>query len=157
MQNIRFSLQPVMCVIKGGLVIVSDPDETWSFYKLTPLTLICIFYALFLVLFSSTANVHFQHSAELIKHLIKIGANYTMQVNTAVIHCMISVSAFSYRSSMLQEKARNPLYQTAQKTVILRQPYINVHFLSFNDFVSCYVRSTQMRDTSYTVRGHSST
>uniref|UniRef100_A0A8C8LL74 Dipeptidyl peptidase like 10 n=1 Tax=Oncorhynchus tshawytscha TaxID=74940 RepID=A0A8C8LL74_ONCTS len=32
----------------------------------------------FFVLFS--ANVHFQHSAELIKHLIKIGANYTMQV-----------------------------------------------------------------------------
>uniref|UniRef100_A0A8C4ISM3 Inactive dipeptidyl peptidase 10 n=1 Tax=Dicentrarchus labrax TaxID=13489 RepID=A0A8C4ISM3_DICLA len=26
------------------------------------------------------ANVHFQHSAELIKHLIKIGANYTMQI-----------------------------------------------------------------------------
>uniref|UniRef100_A0A8C6MEC6 Dipeptidyl peptidase like 10 n=1 Tax=Nothobranchius furzeri TaxID=105023 RepID=A0A8C6MEC6_NOTFU len=31
--------------------------------------------------FFSAANVHFQHSAELIKHLIKIGANYTMQVN----------------------------------------------------------------------------
>uniref|UniRef100_A0A665TVY2 Dipeptidylpeptidase IV N-terminal domain-containing protein n=1 Tax=Echeneis naucrates TaxID=173247 RepID=A0A665TVY2_ECHNA len=30
----------------------------------------------------SAANVHFQHTAELIKHLIKIGANYTMQVNT---------------------------------------------------------------------------
>lgn len=28
----------------------------------------------------SAAKVHFQHSAELIKHLIKIGANYTMQV-----------------------------------------------------------------------------
>uniref|UniRef100_A0A3P9CFI4 Uncharacterized protein n=1 Tax=Maylandia zebra TaxID=106582 RepID=A0A3P9CFI4_9CICH len=27
-----------------------------------------------------TSNVHFQHSAELIKHLIKIGANYTMQI-----------------------------------------------------------------------------
>uniref|UniRef100_A0A8C7RUB4 Dipeptidyl peptidase like 10 n=1 Tax=Oncorhynchus mykiss TaxID=8022 RepID=A0A8C7RUB4_ONCMY len=32
----------------------------------------------FFVLFS--ANVHFQHSAELIKHLIKVGANYTMQL-----------------------------------------------------------------------------
>uniref|UniRef100_A0A4W5PNW6 Dipeptidyl peptidase like 10 n=1 Tax=Hucho hucho TaxID=62062 RepID=A0A4W5PNW6_9TELE len=32
----------------------------------------------FSVIFS--ANVHFQHSAELIKHLIKIGANYTMQL-----------------------------------------------------------------------------
>uniref|UniRef100_A0A8C7V5H6 Uncharacterized protein n=1 Tax=Oncorhynchus mykiss TaxID=8022 RepID=A0A8C7V5H6_ONCMY len=29
---------------------------------------------------TADANVHFQHSAELIKHLIKIGANYTMQV-----------------------------------------------------------------------------
>uniref|UniRef100_A0A8C4IV62 Inactive dipeptidyl peptidase 10 n=1 Tax=Dicentrarchus labrax TaxID=13489 RepID=A0A8C4IV62_DICLA len=27
-----------------------------------------------------SSNVHFQHSAELIKHLIKIGANYTMQI-----------------------------------------------------------------------------
>uniref|UniRef100_A0A673A107 Dipeptidyl peptidase like 10 n=1 Tax=Sphaeramia orbicularis TaxID=375764 RepID=A0A673A107_9TELE len=35
------------------------------------------------VLFFSAANVHFQHSAELIKHLIKIGANYTMQVSAA--------------------------------------------------------------------------
>uniref|UniRef100_A0A3B3DW31 Dipeptidyl peptidase like 10 n=1 Tax=Oryzias melastigma TaxID=30732 RepID=A0A3B3DW31_ORYME len=34
------------------------------------------------LLFSSSreTNVHFQHSAELIKHLIKIGANYTMQI-----------------------------------------------------------------------------
>ncbi|CDQ74440.1 unnamed protein product [Oncorhynchus mykiss] len=29
---------------------------------------------------TADANVHFQHSAELIKHLIKIGANYTMQL-----------------------------------------------------------------------------
>uniref|UniRef100_A0A8D0AVT7 Inactive dipeptidyl peptidase 10-like n=1 Tax=Sander lucioperca TaxID=283035 RepID=A0A8D0AVT7_SANLU len=27
-----------------------------------------------------SSNVHFQHTAELIKHLIKIGANYTMQI-----------------------------------------------------------------------------
>lgn len=39
----------------------------------------------FHVLFFSTAKIHFQHSAELIKHLIKIGANYTMQVNTALL------------------------------------------------------------------------
>ncbi|KAM7365707.1 hypothetical protein PAMP_016621 [Pampus punctatissimus] len=30
------------------------------------------------------SNVHFQHSAELIKHLIKIGANYTMQLKADV-------------------------------------------------------------------------
>ncbi|KAK2857085.1 hypothetical protein Q5P01_005820 [Channa striata] len=29
---------------------------------------------------TADANVHFQHSAELIKHLIKIGANYSMQI-----------------------------------------------------------------------------
>ncbi|XP_008323283.1 inactive dipeptidyl peptidase 10-like isoform X2 [Cynoglossus semilaevis] len=35
---------------------------------------------LFLTHGTADANVHFQHSAELIKHLIKIGANYTMQI-----------------------------------------------------------------------------
>ncbi|MBN3307412.1 DPP10 peptidase, partial [Amia calva] len=29
---------------------------------------------------TADANIHFQHSAELIKHLIKAGANYTMQI-----------------------------------------------------------------------------
>uniref|UniRef100_A0AAY5JWT6 Dipeptidyl peptidase like 10 n=1 Tax=Esox lucius TaxID=8010 RepID=A0AAY5JWT6_ESOLU len=37
-------------------------------------------FCLFIMFFSFSANVHFQHSAELIKHLIKIGANYTMQI-----------------------------------------------------------------------------
>ncbi|XP_054864422.1 inactive dipeptidyl peptidase 10-like isoform X1 [Amphiprion ocellaris] len=36
--------------------------------------------SLFLAHGTADANVHFQHSAELIKHLIKIGANYTMQI-----------------------------------------------------------------------------
>ncbi|XP_028988707.1 inactive dipeptidyl peptidase 10-like isoform X2 [Betta splendens] len=35
---------------------------------------------LFLAHGTADANVHFQHTAELIKHLIKIGANYTMQI-----------------------------------------------------------------------------
>ncbi|XP_063733593.1 inactive dipeptidyl peptidase 10-like isoform X1 [Eleginops maclovinus] len=35
---------------------------------------------LFLAHGTADANIHFQHSAELIKHLIKIGANYTMQI-----------------------------------------------------------------------------
>ncbi|XP_075993582.1 inactive dipeptidyl peptidase 10-like, partial [Genypterus blacodes] len=35
---------------------------------------------LFLAHGTADANVHFQHSAELIKHLIKVGANYTMQI-----------------------------------------------------------------------------
>ncbi|XP_029370914.1 inactive dipeptidyl peptidase 10-like [Echeneis naucrates] len=36
--------------------------------------------SLFLAHGTADANVHFQHTAELIKHLIKIGANYTMQI-----------------------------------------------------------------------------
>ncbi|KAM9328354.1 inactive dipeptidyl peptidase 10-like [Pholidichthys leucotaenia] len=36
--------------------------------------------SLFLAHGTADENVHFQHSAELIKHLIKIGANYTMQI-----------------------------------------------------------------------------
>ncbi|XP_053170482.1 inactive dipeptidyl peptidase 10-like [Scomber japonicus] len=35
---------------------------------------------LFLAHGTADENVHFQHTAELIKHLIKIGANYTMQI-----------------------------------------------------------------------------
>ncbi|KAG9348728.1 hypothetical protein JZ751_029045, partial [Albula glossodonta] len=35
---------------------------------------------LMLVHGTADANVHFQHSAELIKHLIRLGANYTMQI-----------------------------------------------------------------------------
>ncbi|XP_038577657.1 inactive dipeptidyl peptidase 10-like isoform X2 [Micropterus salmoides] len=35
---------------------------------------------LFLAHGTADAKIHFQHSAELIKHLIKIGANYTMQI-----------------------------------------------------------------------------
>nr|XP_020456424.1 inactive dipeptidyl peptidase 10-like isoform X2 [Monopterus albus] len=36
--------------------------------------------SLFLAHGTADANIHFGHSAELIKHLIKIGANYTMQI-----------------------------------------------------------------------------
>lgn len=51
------------------------------------------------VLFFSTANVHFQHSAELIKHLIKIGANYTMQVNNMLSKNMFNSSKTPSASS----------------------------------------------------------
>lgn len=30
--------------------------------------------------FIPTANIHFQHTAELVKNLVKVGANYSMQV-----------------------------------------------------------------------------
>lgn len=31
-------------------------------------------------LFLLPANIHFQHTAELVKNLVKVGANYSMQV-----------------------------------------------------------------------------
>lgn len=31
------------------------------------------------------ANIHFQHTAELVKNLVKVGANYSMQVCIAGI------------------------------------------------------------------------
>lgn len=37
------------------------------------------------------ANIHFQHTAELVKNLVKVGANYSMQVCTAradCVHCV---------------------------------------------------------------------
>uniref|UniRef100_A0A4W6DIB3 Dipeptidyl peptidase like 10 n=1 Tax=Lates calcarifer TaxID=8187 RepID=A0A4W6DIB3_LATCA len=53
------------------------------------------------VLFFSTANVHFQHSAELIKHLIKIGANYTMQIYPDEGHFLSKRSRIQLTHSLL--------------------------------------------------------
>uniref|UniRef100_A0A8C2X2F0 Uncharacterized protein n=1 Tax=Cyclopterus lumpus TaxID=8103 RepID=A0A8C2X2F0_CYCLU len=49
----------------------------------------------------STANVHFQHSAELIKHLIKIGANYTMQIYPDEGHFLPPGSRIQLTSSLI--------------------------------------------------------
>ncbi|OXB67726.1 hypothetical protein ASZ78_002808 [Callipepla squamata] len=46
------------------------------------------------------AKVHFQHSAELIKHLIKAGVNYTMQIYPDEGHNVVS------------EKSKYHLYST---------------------------------------------
>uniref|UniRef100_A0A4W6DJI6 Dipeptidyl peptidase like 10 n=1 Tax=Lates calcarifer TaxID=8187 RepID=A0A4W6DJI6_LATCA len=54
------------------------------------------------VLFFSTANVHFQHSAELIKHLIKIGANYTMQIYPDEGHFLSKRSRIQLTHSLLE-------------------------------------------------------
>lgn len=82
----NFHNSPVLCVIKGRcesfqMVQMNwsmiQSIKTWPWWKLL--------YSAVRInpvdLFFSTANVHFQHTAELIKHLIKIRANYTMQVN----------------------------------------------------------------------------
>uniref|UniRef100_A0A8D3CA45 Inactive dipeptidyl peptidase 10-like n=1 Tax=Scophthalmus maximus TaxID=52904 RepID=A0A8D3CA45_SCOMX len=51
--------------------------------------------------FSSTANVHFQHSAELIKHFIKIGANYSMQIYPDEGHFLSKRSRIQLTQSLI--------------------------------------------------------
>ncbi|KAK9524151.1 hypothetical protein VZT92_018012 [Zoarces viviparus] len=56
---------------------------------------------LFLAHGTADANVHFQHSAELIKHLIKIGANYTMQIYPDEGHFLSTRSRIQLTQSLL--------------------------------------------------------
>ncbi|XP_018516673.1 inactive dipeptidyl peptidase 10 isoform X3 [Lates calcarifer] len=56
---------------------------------------------LFLAHGTADANVHFQHSAELIKHLIKIGANYTMQIYPDEGHFLSKRSRIQLTHSLL--------------------------------------------------------
>uniref|UniRef100_A0A8B9KRB4 Dipeptidyl peptidase like 10 n=1 Tax=Astyanax mexicanus TaxID=7994 RepID=A0A8B9KRB4_ASTMX len=66
---------------------------------------------LMLVHGTADANIHFQHSAELIKNLVKVGANYTMQIYPDEGHFLserskqhLSASLSSYFRSCLQEE-----------------------------------------------------
>ncbi|XP_037331402.2 inactive dipeptidyl peptidase 10-like isoform X1 [Pungitius pungitius] len=70
---------------------------------------------LFLAHGTADANVHFQHSAELIKHLIKIGANYTMQIYPDEGHFLsrrsrmqLTQSLVNYFSGCLLASASSP-------------------------------------------------
>ncbi|XP_008283867.1 inactive dipeptidyl peptidase 10-like [Stegastes partitus] len=56
---------------------------------------------LFLAHGTADANVHFQHSAELIKHLIKIGANYTMQIYPDEGHFLSTHSQIQLTQSLI--------------------------------------------------------
>ncbi|XP_061685737.1 inactive dipeptidyl peptidase 10-like isoform X2 [Syngnathoides biaculeatus] len=56
---------------------------------------------LFLAHGTADANVHFQHSAELIKHLIGIGANYTMQIYPDEGHFLSRQSQIQLRHSLI--------------------------------------------------------
>uniref|UniRef100_UPI0037E78251 inactive dipeptidyl peptidase 10-like isoform X2 n=1 Tax=Semicossyphus pulcher TaxID=241346 RepID=UPI0037E78251 len=56
---------------------------------------------LFLAHGTADANVHFQHSAELIKHLIKIGANYTMQIYPDEGHFLSTRSRIQLTHSLI--------------------------------------------------------
>ncbi|KAJ3584770.1 hypothetical protein NHX12_015265 [Muraenolepis orangiensis] len=50
---------------------------------------------------TADANVHFQHSAELIKHLIQIGANYTMQIYPDEGHFLSLASQLQLTQSLI--------------------------------------------------------
>lgn len=66
-------------------LIITDTGNVFSQSCLTGKHFILAL--LFLIMFKChciAAKVHFQHSAELIKHLIKAGVNYTMQVCAAM-------------------------------------------------------------------------
>ncbi|XP_077958572.1 inactive dipeptidyl peptidase 10 isoform X1 [Gasterosteus aculeatus] len=56
---------------------------------------------LFLAHGTADANVHFQHSAELIKHLIRIGANYTMQIYPDEGHFLSTRSRIQLTQSLI--------------------------------------------------------
>ncbi|KAM4537921.1 inactive dipeptidyl peptidase 10-like isoform 1-T1 [Fundulus diaphanus] len=56
---------------------------------------------LFLAHGTADANVHFQHSAELIKYLIKIGANYTMQIYPDEGHFLSTRSRIQLTHSLI--------------------------------------------------------
>ncbi|XP_077369289.1 inactive dipeptidyl peptidase 10-like isoform X3 [Festucalex cinctus] len=56
---------------------------------------------LFLAHGTADANVHFQHSAELIKHLIRVGANYTMQIYPDEGHFLSRRSQSQLRHSLI--------------------------------------------------------
>ncbi|KAK3568690.1 hypothetical protein QTP86_013449 [Hemibagrus guttatus] len=63
---------------------------------------------LMLVHGTADANIHFQHSAELIKNLVKIGANYTLQINVAMS------TVFPQKWITLHQKSRPvPAHQPA--------------------------------------------
>ncbi|KAM9829148.1 inactive dipeptidyl peptidase 10-like isoform 3-T3 [Syngnathus typhle] len=57
--------------------------------------------SLFLAHGTADANVHFQHSAELIKHLIRVGANYTMQIYPDEGHFLSRQSQIQLRHSLI--------------------------------------------------------
>ncbi|ROL46394.1 Inactive dipeptidyl peptidase 10 [Anabarilius grahami] len=57
------------------------------------------------------ANIHFQHTAELIKNLVKVGANYTLQIYPDEGHFLskssgrhVAATLSSYFKSCLQEE-----------------------------------------------------
>uniref|UniRef100_A0A4W4GX00 Dipeptidyl peptidase like 10 n=1 Tax=Electrophorus electricus TaxID=8005 RepID=A0A4W4GX00_ELEEL len=99
----------------GGYVALLLVKSTESLFKcavaMSPVTDWKLHGKLFFSLaYFLQANIHFQHSAELIKNLVKLGANYTMQIYPDEGHFLsvqskhhLSASLSSYFRSCLQE------------------------------------------------------
>lgn len=71
----------------GGGLLSSGNNWDWKCFQSKLFNRSTFYMTSFFLIISKyclAAKVHFQHSAELIKHLIKAGVNYTMQVCTAV-------------------------------------------------------------------------
>uniref|UniRef100_A0AAY4ES97 Dipeptidyl-peptidase 10 (Non-functional) n=1 Tax=Denticeps clupeoides TaxID=299321 RepID=A0AAY4ES97_9TELE len=73
--------------------------------------------SLFIISFFLTANIHFQHTAELIKSLVKVGANYTMQIYPDEGHCLSQTSVqhlFATLTSFFRECLQEPMLPLAE-------------------------------------------
>uniref|UniRef100_A0AAY4ESB6 Uncharacterized protein n=1 Tax=Denticeps clupeoides TaxID=299321 RepID=A0AAY4ESB6_9TELE len=72
---------------------------------------------LMLVHGTADANIHFQHTAELIKSLVKVGANYTMQIYPDEGHCLSQTSVqhlFATLTSFFRECLQEPMLPLAE-------------------------------------------
>uniref|UniRef100_A0A8C1LBI9 Dipeptidyl-peptidase 10 (Non-functional) n=1 Tax=Cyprinus carpio TaxID=7962 RepID=A0A8C1LBI9_CYPCA len=88
------------------------PLQDDSRYQVSHYSLYFFFFFLLilLMLVFSAANVHFQHMAELIKNLVKVGANYTLQIYPDEGH-FLSKSSDRHMASTLSSYFRSCLQE----------------------------------------------
>uniref|UniRef100_A0A9J8AEW9 Dipeptidyl-peptidase 10 (Non-functional) n=1 Tax=Cyprinus carpio carpio TaxID=630221 RepID=A0A9J8AEW9_CYPCA len=86
------------------------PLQDDSRYQHYSLYFFFFFLLILLMLVFSAANVHFQHMAELIKNLVKVGANYTLQIYPDEGH-FLSKSSDRHMASTLSSYFRSCLQE----------------------------------------------
>uniref|UniRef100_A0A8C2AUJ9 Dipeptidyl-peptidase 10 (Non-functional) n=1 Tax=Cyprinus carpio TaxID=7962 RepID=A0A8C2AUJ9_CYPCA len=88
------------------------PLQDDSRYQVSHYSLYFFFFFLLILLMLpfSAANVHFQHMAELIKNLVKVGANYTLQIYPDEGH-FLSKSSDRHMASTLSSYFRSCLQE----------------------------------------------